>query len=124
VIPQNESKEIISNNNLIFLESMKYYVIKELYTDMMPKKNALQAMEEISILGSLSSPFIVEYIDSFVSATKVNIIMEYCENGDLQTYLLNKLKERCSVFNRSYNLEDLYTNLLRCALLAQSRDST
>lgn len=57
----------------------------------MPKHAALQAMEEISILGSLNSPYIVGYIDSFVSATKVNIIMEFCENGDLQTYLTKKL---------------------------------
>ena len=49
----------------------------------MPKEMALQAMEEISILGSLNSPHIVQYIDSFVSDTKVNIIMEFCENGDL-----------------------------------------
>ena len=49
----------------------------------MPKKYALLAMEEITILGSLNSPYIVGYIDSFVSSTKVNIIMEYCENGDL-----------------------------------------
>jgi serine/threonine protein kinase len=40
-------------------------------------------MEEISILGSLSSPYIVTYIDSFISDTKVNIIMEFCEHGDL-----------------------------------------
>ena len=58
-------------------------MIKELYTDLMPKKYALLAMEEITILGSLNSPYIVGYIDSFVSSTKVNIIMEYCENGDL-----------------------------------------
>lgn len=47
-------------------------------------------MDEISILGSLNSPYIVTYIDSFISDTKVNIIMEYCENGDIQTLLLSK----------------------------------
>ena len=66
------------------------YVIKELFTDQMPKSVALQAMEEISILGSLNSPHIVQYIDSFVSDTKVNIIMEFCEFGDLQTLMINK----------------------------------
>lgn len=49
----------------------------------MPKEDALLAMEEISILGSMSSPFIVAYIDSFVADTKVNIVMEYCQHGDL-----------------------------------------
>ena len=58
-------------------------MIKELYTDLMPKHAALQAMEEIQILGSLNSPFVVKYIDSFVCEQKVNIIMEFCQNGDL-----------------------------------------
>lgn len=49
----------------------------------MPKHAAYQAMEEITILGSLNSPFIVKYIDSFVCEKKVNIIMEFCESGDL-----------------------------------------
>lgn len=40
----------------------------------------------------LNSPYIVSYIDSFVCETKVNIIMEFCENGDLQTFLLNKAR--------------------------------
>lgn len=44
------------------------------------------------MLGSLSSPYIVSYIDSFISDTKVNIIMEYCDHGDLESYLLNKAK--------------------------------
>jgi serine/threonine protein kinase len=41
-------------------------------------------MEEIPMLGSLSSPYVVGYIDSFISNEKVNIIMEFCEGGDLQ----------------------------------------
>eukprot|EP00347_Sterkiella_histriomuscorum_P008689 403344133 len=69
------------------------YVIKELYTDLMPKNAALQAMEEITILGQLDSPYVVGYIDSFVCEKKVNIIMEFCENGDLSTYLQQKQKE-------------------------------
>ena len=48
-------------------------------------------MEEISMLGSLSSPYIVSYIDSFVQGTKVNIIMEYCELGDLQSLIVGRL---------------------------------
>ena len=58
----------------------------------MSKEQALQSMEEITMLGSLYSPYIVAYIDSFISDTKVNIIMEYCENGDLQTFITNKIK--------------------------------
>jgi len=31
-------------------------------------------------------------VDSFVSGTKVNIVMEFCENGDLATHLTAKGK--------------------------------
>jgi serine/threonine protein kinase len=62
----------------------QFLVIKELQTDLMPKKEALAAMDEIDILAQLAeSAHIVKYYDSFVSGTKVNIVMEYCENGDL-----------------------------------------
>jgi len=62
----------------------QFLVIKELQTDLMPKKEALAAMDEIDILAQLTeSEHIVKYYDSFVSGTKVNIVMEYCENGDL-----------------------------------------
>jgi serine/threonine protein kinase len=50
----------------------------------MPKKEALAAMDEIDILAQLTeSEQIVKYYDSFVSGTKVNIVMEYCDDGDL-----------------------------------------
>ncbi len=67
-------------------------MIKELQTDLMPKEAAFQAMEEIPMLGSLSSPFVVGYIDSFISDEKVNIIMEFCEGGDLQGLIESKAK--------------------------------
>jgi serine/threonine protein kinase len=60
----------------------------------MPKKYAFQAMEEIGIMGSLNSRNIVTYVDSFVNGDKVSIIMEYCENGDLESLIkASKLTE-------------------------------
>ena len=39
-------------------------------------------------MGIVDSPFIVKYYDSFVSHnTKINIIMEFCEHGDLHSFL-------------------------------------
>lgn len=68
--------------------NIHFMVIKELMTDLMPRREALQAMDEIDILAQLSEcPFIVSYHDSFISGTKVNIVMEYCENGDLQLFM-------------------------------------
>lgn len=53
----------------------------------MPKEIALEQLMEIELLGELDSQFIVGYFDSFIEDTKINIIMEYCSNGDLQSYL-------------------------------------
>lgn len=62
----------------------EFFVIKELFTDEMPQQMAFKAMEEVRIMGELNSKFIVSYVDSFVNGSKVSIIMEYCENGDLE----------------------------------------
>ena len=60
----------------------------------MPRREALQALKEIEIHGRLTNcPFTVKYHDSFISGTKVNIIMDYCNNGDLQGLLNTK---RCA----------------------------
>jgi NIMA (never in mitosis gene a)-related kinase len=57
----------------------------------MPKSEALQAMTEIDIHGQLTQcPFTVKYHDSFISGAKVNIVMEFCPNGDLQEFLRRK----------------------------------
>ena len=60
----------------------------------MPKKYALRAMDEIQILGQLSSPNIVKYIDSFVCGSKVNIVMEHCEDGDLEKLIYQDQKKK------------------------------
>jgi len=38
-------------------------------------------------LGELDYLFVVGYLDAFIEDTKINIIMEYCQNGDLQSYI-------------------------------------
>jgi serine/threonine protein kinase len=51
-------------------------------------------MEEIELLRSLDSPYVVGYIDSFIeSDLSINIILEYCPEGDLYTYILKKGQE-------------------------------
>jgi serine/threonine protein kinase len=70
------------------IESKKIYVIKEIDTHGMSDSQGLDALEEINILGRVDSPYIVKYYDSFVQDnTKINIIMEFCEHGDLHSYL-------------------------------------
>jgi serine/threonine protein kinase len=49
----------------------------------MPKEIALEQMMEIEMMAEIDSYFIVGYLDSFIEDTKINIIMEFCQNGDL-----------------------------------------
>lgn len=45
-------------------------------------------MEEIELLRTLDSPYIVSYVDSFIDMDlSINIIQEFCPGGDLQTYM-------------------------------------
>jgi serine/threonine protein kinase len=54
----------------------------------MSKKQSFEALEEINIMGIVDSAYVVKYYDSFVTNNvKINIIMEFCEHGDLHSYL-------------------------------------
>ena len=46
-----------------------------------------EAAHEATILSKLDNQYIVKYYDSFLEKNQMNIIMEYCENGDLGIYL-------------------------------------
>ena len=70
------------------IETKKIYVIKEVDTSTMTTEQSYEALEEINIMGIVDCPNIVKYYDSFVEDnTKINIIMEFCEHGDLHSYL-------------------------------------
>ena len=56
-------------------------------------KKANSARNEALILSKLTCKYIVKYYDSFIdSEYNLNIIMEYCDNGDLNTYIQNQKK--------------------------------
>jgi serine/threonine protein kinase len=70
------------------------YVIKVIETEKYPQEIGVAMMEEIELLRSLESPHIVGYIDSFIDFDlSINIILEYCPEGDLYTYLHKKNAE-------------------------------
>lgn len=65
-------------------------VIKEIDTSQL--RSDYEALAEINVMARMDSPFIVKYFDSFIQNNKkVNILMEYCEHGDLHS-LLKKRK--------------------------------
>lgn len=42
-----------------------------------------EAMNEVNILKKIDNPYIVTYYSSFIENNYLNIIMEYCNRGDL-----------------------------------------
>jgi NIMA (never in mitosis gene a)-related kinase len=63
------------------------YVVKEIDTALLPKEAAMEALQEIEILGELDSHYVVGYYDSFIDGTTINIIQEYCQHGDLNSWI-------------------------------------
>mmetsp|Transcript_125131 Transcript_125131/g.348204 ORF Transcript_125131/g.348204 Transcript_125131/m.348204 type:complete len:386 (-) Transcript_125131:195-1352(-) len=48
-----------------------------------------EASQEVTLLRQISagSPYIVDYVESFVEKDVLHIVMEFCEHGDLSNYL-------------------------------------
>ncbi len=63
------------------------YVVKQINISGMKSKMRDIALNEVKILKSLGNPYIVKYYDSFIERDQLNIIMEYCEGGDLAQYI-------------------------------------
>lgn len=84
--PSNQST---LNNN----DSNNQYVLKQIPLYNMDKTEIEEVKQEAKILALLNCKYIVKYIDSFIESKTLNIIMEYCNGGDLSKYLkLRKTK--------------------------------
>jgi NIMA (never in mitosis gene a)-related kinase len=78
-------------------------VLKEINTECMPEEQQINAIEEVNILGSVSSPHIVKYYDSFIcDESNINILMEYCPKGDLGSFLENRRIANQSKLSEKY----------------------
>ena len=87
-----------SNNNL--------YVIKQVPLFGLSPEQINDVKLEAKILSSVKSIYIVRYFDSFEENCYLNIVMEYCNGGDLSQFIEK---------NKSSNIplkEDLVLNLL------------
>ena len=61
----------------------KLYVMKQISLRQMDRKGQQESLNEVNILASLDNPYIVKYYDSFIENKILNIVMEFCEKGDL-----------------------------------------
>jgi len=68
-----------------------FYVAKTINVAHLNQKAQFEALNEIETMQTLNCPYIVGYYDSFIdeeeSEPQINIIIEYCSNGDLSAFL-------------------------------------
>ena len=69
------------------------YVIKQISLIGLTDIQINQVCSEAKILSLIKSKYIVKYYESFLEDDNLNIVMEYCDNGDLCNYL-NKQKNK------------------------------
>eukprot|EP00742_Colponemidia_sp_Colp-10_P011693 GILJ01013030.1.p1 GENE.GILJ01013030.1~~GILJ01013030.1.p1 ORF type:complete len:564 (-),score=86.56 GILJ01013030.1:207-1850(-) len=92
----------------------KVMVWKELNYGSMSEKEKQQLVAEVNILRELRHPHIVRYHDRFIdkARSKIYIVMEHCEGGDLAT-LIKKCKRE-----REYVPEDTIWKIFTQVVLA------
>lgn len=50
-----------------------------------------EAAFEATILAKINCQYVCKYYDSYMHKDSINIVMEYCENGDLGKYLKRQM---------------------------------
>ena len=74
------------------------YVIKQISLIGLTDIQINQVCSEAKILSLIKSKYVVKYYESFLEDDNLNIVMEYCDNGDLCNYL-NKQKNKSRPLN-------------------------
>ncbi len=69
------------------------YVIKTIKISELTKKEQVEAINEVDILAKMDSCYVVRYFDSFLSHGSLQIVMEYCNKGDLQKMIKKAQKK-------------------------------
>jgi NIMA (never in mitosis gene a)-related kinase len=66
------------------------YVIKQISLHGLSNKEKDEVNQEAEILRKINSDFVVKYYTSFKDKDKINIVMEYCDGGDLNDFIKEK----------------------------------
>eukprot|EP01064_Diplonema_japonicum_P031449 TRINITY_DN5624_c0_g1_i1.p1 TRINITY_DN5624_c0_g1~~TRINITY_DN5624_c0_g1_i1.p1 ORF type:complete len:764 (+),score=173.73 TRINITY_DN5624_c0_g1_i1:29-2320(+) len=85
----------------------KYVVLKQVQLAQLTRKEQKEAENEIAILKRLNHPNIVSYVESFVEARVLCIVMEYVDGGDLA----QRLKSRNGVLMKEDEILHIFMQL-------------
>ena len=72
-------------------EDKKMYVMKVVDTRKMSHAMKRESALEAIIMSKINCQYVCRYYDSFVCKDSINIIMQYCENGDLGKFLKRQM---------------------------------
>jgi len=72
----------------------KICVIKQISLQGLNESQKKEVKSESEILKSINSKYVVKYYDSFEEENNLNIVMEYCESGDLNDFIENQKKTK------------------------------
>ena len=70
------------------------YVIKQIPFENLTSKQIYEVKQEAKILSSINSIYVVKYYDSFEENNCLNIVMEFCDGGDLSLFLQKNKKTK------------------------------
>ncbi len=78
------------------------YALKKVKLNNMPQKERMNALNEIRLLASIESPFIIGYKQAFIDEPSLTLclVLEYAEAGDLLGQLSQKQKTK-TLFSES-----------------------
>ena len=71
-------------------DTNQIYVIKQISLYDLTQEEISNVKMEAKILKTINSKYVVKYFDSFEENNHLNIVMEYCNGGDLGEYLDSK----------------------------------
>ena len=93
------------------------YVLKQINIANLKKITRNEAINEVTILNKLEHPNIVKYYDSFIENKNLNIIMEFCEGGDLSVFIRKvRMQNQLVQENKIWKLFIQAFSNSRCAL--------
>lgn len=78
----------------LYKQTRKDCALKIIKTEGMKKNQIESTLNEIRLLSSIDSPFIVSYKDAFIENKEIVIVMEYIAGGDLAQKIQEALKQR------------------------------
>ena len=88
----------------------KLYVIKKISLMGLNQSRKEKVKIESKILSAINSPYIVKYSESFEENNFLNIVMEYCDGGDLNDFIIKH--EQTHVLLKEKIIWDIFLKIL------------